>query len=228
MPIKITENSIHIWKSKFEPFIYTGKQEISEDEKKEAFKYYFHKDTNSFLNRRINLRKILSFYLNCKPGEVKLITNQYGKPLLAGVEDSLHFSTSNSENLTLFAVSKARRIGIDVEKIRNIQGLNKIAQRYFSKDEIKQINSVQENRKTETFYRLWTKKEAKLKALGTGWTYSDEVSDRLNTPDNNFLFTFTPCPNYVGSVFTEGTPLDLYCFDFSLKIHLKHMERTLG
>lgn len=214
-PINIPKNSVHIWKTNINPLPYPGDtviQQLSENEQRKAYSHYFKKDTQSYVIRKMNLRKILSYYLNVEPLEVKFTTNPFGKPLLAHVHDNLEFTTSCSENLVLYAISKGRKIGIDVEKTREIQEINQIAERYFSKQEKKLLNNVQKNRKIEAFYSIWTRKEAYLKAMGSGWSCYDEKFN-LSSDLEITLLTFTPSPGYIASISVEGTNLRLKFID---------------
>jgi len=87
---------------------------------------------------------------------------KHGKPFVPGHE--VRFNLSHSGALTVCAFARGREVGIDVEREnRKVEPL-KLAQRFFAPDEAEAVR----NGGREVFFRLWTRKEAYLKALGLG------------------------------------------------------------
>lgn len=86
-----------------------------------------------------------------------------GKPFLPG--NLLNFNISHTENAFLIAIYKAEEIGVDLEKIRENDDLNSLAEYAFSPDE--RVFFVK-NYSNKTFLGIWTMKEAYLKATGLG------------------------------------------------------------
>ena len=93
----------------------------------------------------------------------------------------MHFNLSHSGSYAVCAVSDAP-VGVDIEVRRKNTNL-KVAKRFFSQAENDYIDSFEtlESRE-DAFYRIWTLKEAFVKATGEG----------LSRPLNEFSFTFTP------------------------------------
>ena len=71
--------------------------------------------------------------------------------------------------MTLIAVSRQGRIGVDVERIRNLVW-GKLAHRHFTPQEVSALQAMEKPERRHGFFRLWTCKEAFLKALGVGLT----------------------------------------------------------
>lgn len=94
------------------------------------------------------------------PAKQQLTANPYGRPELEGRED-LWFSLSHSGPWIVCAVAE-QPVGVDVELPRD--GYAAIARRFFSPEETAQL------RDETDFLRVWTAKEAFLKALGRGLT----------------------------------------------------------
>ena len=90
-----------------------------------------------------------------------------GKPFLNSTE--LHFNLSHSGDYVVMAASDLE-VGIDIELIRTIN--YRIAERFFSPDEVSILNSKAGSNKLEYFFDLWTLKESYLKLIGTGLTRS--------------------------------------------------------
>jgi 4'-phosphopantetheinyl transferase len=88
-------------------------------------------------------------------------TDAYNRPVF---DAGLDLNNSHSGNYIVCACSTARRVGVDIEKIQVLD--NCLSNTTLHENEIKNF-SHQEN-EYQTFYRIWTKKEAVTKANGKG------------------------------------------------------------
>ena len=91
----------------------------------------------------------------------KIIYNEHGKPYL---EHGPFFNISHSGKIVVLAVSK-NEIGIDTEIRDEVN--DRIIRRCFTDDEA-EFSALS----TENYLKVWTAKEAVLKLLGTGFSYS--------------------------------------------------------
>ena len=80
----------------------------------------------------------------------------------------LRFNLSHSQGLALYAVTRGREIGVDLECIRPISDAEQIAERFFSAHENAVFRTIPAHEKPKAFFNCWTRKEAYLKALGDG------------------------------------------------------------
>ena len=133
------------------------------------FKFDIHRD--KFFFYRTSLRKILSLYLSVNPQEIIFEYGEFGKPRVLNNVASIEFNLSHSGNLGIVGITKKLVIGVDVEILNSLDNLNAIVQQYFSKYEWKKFRIFPEQKKFIYFYRLWTCKEAYIKALGAGLSY---------------------------------------------------------
>src|SRR5262249_15131305 len=78
------------------------------------------------------------------------------------------FNLAHSHELAVYAFSRDRELGIDVEWMRPLLDAAAIAHRYFSAAENAAISSLPESERLAAFFRCWTRKEAYLQALGDG------------------------------------------------------------
>jgi len=143
---------------------------LAVDELKRAERFRFPEDRNYFISARGLLRTILGKYLNMKPGNIRLSCGPYGKPELAvacGME-LLRFNVSHSRGIALYAVTLEREIGIDLEYIRPDIAVEEIAAQFFSPDESAFLKTLSGDVSKKTFFMFWTRREALLKARGTG------------------------------------------------------------
>ena len=80
----------------------------------------------------------------------------------------LHFNLSDTEGCALIAVSALGPLGVDVERHRTDRSLSDVAERFFSEAEVRALCALEPSQRTAGFYRIWTRKEAYVKALGAG------------------------------------------------------------
>lgn len=149
---------------------------LSEDEQQRAKKYFYHKDQQRFTIIRSTLRKILGRYLKCSPRELKFSYGQWGKPELLQEsflnDQKICFNQSHSGDLCLFAFGLNCRIGIDIEKILSMSDIDELADRFFTAKEAAILRTFSGDKKLRIFFNCWTRKEAFVKALGRGLSYS--------------------------------------------------------
>ncbi|CAA6671083.1 unnamed protein product [Spirodela intermedia] len=130
---------------------------------------------------RTLLRTTLARYTDHKasPRSLEFIINRFGKPEVQWPCDGnwtpppLHFNVSHTSSLIACAVTADIPIGLDVlEKHRQLKSnILSFARRYFAPSEVEFLSSFTdpETRRRE-FLKLWTLKEAYVKALGRGFS----------------------------------------------------------
>jgi len=145
---------------------------LSLDEKARTERFYFEVDRNRFITGRGLLRSILSSYLKMDPSQIEFVYGQYGKPALKmGLRNKiLEFNLSHSKDLAVYGFSWDRQIGIDVEYVQSMSDMDNFAEHFFSHHETAFINSLSGEEKEKAFFKIWTCKEAFLKANGSGLT----------------------------------------------------------
>jgi 4'-phosphopantetheinyl transferase len=170
MSIILEEHQVHVWQANLKvPSLYPKDllQALSPDELERAGKFKFPKDREHFILSHFQLRLILSKYCDCLPGELIFRYNSCKKPFISSPEfEEVKFNMSHSNDLMLVGLCKHNDIGIDVEKVRELKELENIANENFSAQEIKYLNDASD--KTNTFFKIWTSKEAIIKAIGEG------------------------------------------------------------
>jgi 4'-phosphopantetheinyl transferase len=147
---------------------------LSSDEIERARRFQFARDRASFTSSRTMLRCVLGHYLRIGPAEVRFEYSPSGKPAVANETPGppLHFNLSQSDGLTLLALTRACPLGIDVERINEVEDLDSVAGHFFSPYENAALRALPRRDKIEAFYDLWTRKEARLKATGEGIAHS--------------------------------------------------------
>ncbi len=118
---------------------------------------------DQFIVRRSTLRRLLALELGADdPKKLRINTDEGGKPWLDG--NPIHFSPSSSGQFGLIAVSTDRPIGVDIE-IHNPK-MASLDMQFLASDEINLLKAEQND--TANFFRIWSRKEAVIKATGEG------------------------------------------------------------
>lgn len=131
---------------------------LPEERKQKTLRYVQEKDRKQSLGAGLLLKYVLNRH-GVKYENIRIREN--GKP----ESDEICFNLSHSDNMAVCAVSE-QKIGCDVEKIKNAP--ERIAERFFCKDEILHLEKFKDEAKNQEFYRLWTMKESYMKMTGEG------------------------------------------------------------
>lgn len=172
--LELGHNEAHVWRTTLDlPIsrVRSLEQTLTADEITRAEQFHFQKDRMHFIVARGLLRTILSRYLATNPRTLRFCYSQYGKPTLAresGSDASLCFNVTHSLGVVLYAITRSRAIGIDLERIRLDVACESIAEHFFSPYEARILRTVPTDLRSEAFFRCWTRKEAYLKARGIG------------------------------------------------------------
>jgi 4'-phosphopantetheinyl transferase len=172
--VEVSENEIHLWKVALlsdsrESNDSLLSRPLSDEEIARARRFHLDRDRNRFASARRALRRILAPYLRLRPEEIQFTAAEIGKPYVAAAQNScgLQFNLSHSANLAIIGITLGRRIGVDVERFRDLDYLE-IAKRYFSAREYRELSTLPSEHIRKNFFACWTRKEALLKALGEG------------------------------------------------------------
>lgn len=149
---------------------------LSYTEKQQVDKFYFEKDKKAFIIRKGVLRCFLSYYLQKLPSKINFGYEQNQKPLVKS-KNSVYFNISHSYNQVVYAFSKLKPIGIDIEYYctQKVNGEN-LAKKYFSEYENHIIQSLPLHLRQKKFFEIWTIKESYLKAIGVGLSQLENLT----------------------------------------------------
>jgi phosphopantetheinyl transferase len=149
------------------PYLY---DDLSDREKARADRFRNEIDYNCYVAAHALLRIELSKIINIKAKAIAISETEYGKPFLSGID--LPFNLSRAKELFAFVIGRSNQyVGIDIEQIKPEIDFIGISNNYFNQSEQQVIVSRnnQEDQK-RTFFEIWTRKEALLKAVGIGIT----------------------------------------------------------
>ncbi|NWG15751.1 MAG: 4'-phosphopantetheinyl transferase superfamily protein [Chloroflexi bacterium] len=192
---------------------------LSPDEQARAARFRFAVHRRRFIVARGVLRTLLGRYTNAAPESVRLKYSPAGKPS-PDPDHGLRFNLSHSHELALYAIAYEREVGVDLEYMRPLEDIERLAAGTFSARENAVWRQLPDAQKQEGFFNCWTRKEAYIKALGQGLSYPLDQFDvslkpgepaRLlsvtGTPQEVTRWTFqafNPGENYVAALVVEG------------------------
>ena len=158
---------------------------LAEVEKEKANSYRFPEHRDEFIVTRSLLRILLGNYSRTDPRSLEFHYGPHGKPTLGWDREGppIGFSVSHSHRRALYAFTRGREIGVDLEKIRCGLPVKEISERFFTQREAGDIHSVSEDVRDEIFFSYWTLKEAYLKGTGEGFSLPlDQFEVSLDPP----------------------------------------------
>ncbi len=141
---------------------------LSAGEIERADRFRVDRGAERYIVGRGALRRLLERCTGVPARDLNFRLNEFGKPELPGSE--IMFNLSHSHGLALFAVTRGRAIGVDIELIREEVMVDKIAERFFSPAEARTLSALPAHQQAQAFFNCWTRKEAWIKARGQGFS----------------------------------------------------------
>ncbi|HEX8988369.1 MAG TPA: 4'-phosphopantetheinyl transferase superfamily protein [Rhodocyclaceae bacterium] len=197
---------------------------LSPEEVERAQRCRFPRDRRRYVVARAHLRRLLGERLGIPAEAVRLAGGEHGKPCLGGDQaaSGWHFNLSRCGELALFALARDRRVGIDLEAVREVRGADHIVEHFFSRRERAAYRTLGAGDKLRGFLNCWTRKEAFVKAVGAGLAYPYDcfdvslapgepaqllrVGERRGEDTGWRLDAFVPRPGFVAAVVCEMQP----------------------
>jgi 4'-phosphopantetheinyl transferase len=202
---------------------------LDEEELRRAARFHFQRDRTRFLASRGILRHILSRYLETAPQQIHFGYAPEGKPFLLEHRD-LHFNLSHAANVLVVGVARDRPLGVDVERVPGDDIVDSVSHVAFSAPERRALQSLATAERRDFFARLWTRKEAYIKADGQGMSLRVDHIDVSTSPDRVLLLndswnqwsespqwtlrSFSVGPGYTASLAAEGQEWQFACRDW--------------
>lgn len=225
----LTATEVQVWSARLEPHaeqVQCCWEVLSCDERRRAERFHFQSDWLHFVVARGVLRILLGRYLGMPGSELRLRYGKFGKPALDERHDSdLQFNLAHSGDLAVYAFTRLRNLGVDVES-EQVHLLNPgVPECSFTVAEQYALAALPVASRKLASLTLWTRKEAYFKALGHGLQQAPD-SLELSVPpfpqaplchsDENgkqTLWSFCdlePAPNCVGTLCVENAETSLW------------------
>lgn len=236
-PGPLQAGAVHVWRARIAPPAGAPIdsppgdalwRSLSEDERARGARFKFDRHRYRYVSARAALRRLLARYAAVEPAELVFDYGLQGKPRIdqPAAARGISFNMSHSGDLALLAFTIGPRIGVDIEAVRNMPNALGIARRFFTVDEAELLSTA--NDVSDCFFRFWTRKEAVIKAVGTGLAtpLSDfDVSSGLQSdepwrtvrvaslPDNLWAVHDLPAADgYRAAICVETAPVAIECY----------------
>jgi 4'-phosphopantetheinyl transferase len=208
-------DEVHLWRAGLDPSpekLLECRRLLSEDEIERADRLLRDEHRRHFTVARGLLRRLLGGYLQVAPEDLRFAYALGGRPFLMGkfslpVPD---FNLAHSGGTALFAFGMEREVGVDVELLRAGVDEAAIAKRYFHPQEAEALLALPDSERRPEFFRLWTRKEAYLKAGGEG------MSGFARRPEDDAKYRLLPIEigaGWAAALAYSGPPAKLRLLD---------------
>lgn len=154
---------------------------LAPEERERAARFVFPDDRARWQVARGLLRVALANALDLEPSALRLVHGVNGRPTLdtEAAARGVAFNLSHSGDRLAIAIARAPTapvapaaplLGVDIEQLRPVPEMIGVARRVFTPVERQALMSAGDADRVAVFHRLWTRKEACLKATGAGFT----------------------------------------------------------
>lgn len=194
--VDLTENTAHET---------TASAWLNECERERGRHFVYGGPRRRFALCRAALRAILCNRLGCENKQLEFKAAEYGKPIamVDGMPVSVSFNVSHSGEHGLIAIAPEGRLGVDVEERVAHRNMDLLIDGVFGPSEKAELASTRGGDKIPLFFRLWTIKEALIKALGTGFSLDPstfEVPPEMFSGEMKFAMKLPQAPEVTWQV----------------------------
>jgi 4'-phosphopantetheinyl transferase len=216
--LRVTEDEVHVWAVQLDrdaSVIREMATLLDDDERDRASRFRRRVDRDRFIVAHAVLRRVLARYLRKPAQSLRFRRDRFGKPSLAHRTD-VTFNMAHADSVALIAVTTGRPVGVDVERVTPLDDAFDVAEICFAPAERRVLHAVPAGQVSDAFFNCWTRKEAFIKAVGTGLSAplkAFEVSLEPDTPARLCrvsgsarvaaswtMAALHPAPGYVGAL----------------------------
>jgi 4'-phosphopantetheinyl transferase len=151
------------------PLVSPAYAALNDDERARAARFLRHEDAVRSAATRAALRDVLGAALGIAPHAVAIVVDASGRPSLDPAHrSSLDFNVSHAGEHALLAWAPAGRVGVDIEGGSRTVDWRALTREVCAPAEVAYLDGLPSGEREGAFLRVWSAKEALLKALGTG------------------------------------------------------------
>ena len=166
--IEVLPGEVQLWRASLD----VGESDIdhlsgmlSAEELQRAQRFRVENAQKRFIAARAALRILLGRTSDTDPREIAFAFGPNGKPRMA--EGGPYFNASDSGGVVAIGLA-SEELGVDIEVVRPMARRMRLARRICTARELEQFEARPAAEREIEILRLWTCKEAALKAVGTG------------------------------------------------------------
>lgn len=167
MADRLAAGEVHVWRAHLGAAaerVRRGTLSRNELERANRLRRPDHRE--AFVFARDMLRTVLSGYLRADSAQLVFEISTYGKPVLAG--QPIEFNLGRCGGAVLLAIASGRPVGVDLESCERDIEIVTLADACLTRDERHVFDALAAPLRKAWVLQLWTRKEALLKAQGSG------------------------------------------------------------
>lgn len=145
-----------------------GHARLSEAEQGRLRHLTHPRTAETFVAGRSLLRAVLAHVTGAAPDAIALTLSKHDKPALADRTD-LFFNMTHADEHVALALTRGAEIGLDIEPTAPPER-EAVAEVVMTHEELTAFRAFPEAERDKAFLSLWTRKEAILKAAGSGFS----------------------------------------------------------
>ncbi|MGL4574864.1 MAG: 4'-phosphopantetheinyl transferase family protein [Burkholderiaceae bacterium] len=187
---------------------------LSSDIVQRSQRFVFERDQQRHQAAHAHMRRLLCTHFGLGPSDCMFDEGKHGKPQLAGDHAALAFNLSHSADMGALCVASSGHVGIDIEHAHPLADIDALVRANFTPSEQQEYAHQRTDSARHTaFFTGWTRKEACLKALGTGLSLEAQAVDAGLAPGRRSVAvhwqgravtvevdSFQPGPGLIGAV----------------------------
>ena len=204
--------------------------ELVPDERTRADRLRTPQLRRRFIVACVLLRRLLTTYAPVHASGPRIGYGINGKPCLADAPE-LRFNVSHADDTAMYAIASEREVGIDIEATMRNVDVDGVARHAFSASECEVLAALAPDARRDAFFRIWTRKEAYVKARGEGLSYPTRSLTVSHDDDDNALIAderderaqdrwrvsgLEAPPGFAAALATEGRDRTVLRFDAAL------------
>jgi len=139
---------------------------LDAEEGRRAARFRFARDRQAYVMAHAMWRVLLGRCLACHPAAARVVPTSTGQPTLPGTPWAT--SLSHSAHWVALAVGQVAALGVDIEQSPSPRPLVDMVSTICAPPEALALRHLEGAAHAQALLQLWTRKEALLKAFGTG------------------------------------------------------------
>ncbi len=167
MSVRLLDNAVHVWYA-IQPESWSLPEGVLSDEEQARVARFVHEKSQLAKAFSLYVRRcVLARYLDVSPPSLCFGVAEHGKPFLE-CTSSIQFNVSDTQDITVLAISLDRELGVDVERYDRSVEKPGLAKHVLSSEEMEYWQHLSEPEASDYVLRAWVAKEAYVKYLGKG------------------------------------------------------------
>ncbi len=214
---RLEDRELHVWFASLrvsDEALRALDRSLAPGERARAERFRHQRDRRDFLAAHGIAREILARYTGMEPRELCFEQDEAGKPALvrAPGAQALGFSMSHSGSAALYGVARERDIGVDIELVDLRVIDERVSERILSPSERAALDARAPAARPEALFRLWTLKEAFLKARGDGLAVPPAAVDTATAAEGRWTLASVPVSaGYAAAAACRGIGYRITC-----------------